>query len=310
MPTSTPADLNNVRFFLEVVDAGSFSAAARRIGLPPSAVSRRMARLEADLGVRLLHRNTRSLQLTDAGHTYLEHARRAIDALEAGHRALDDLQQSPRGRVRLSAPSGFGETLWSLLPTFLGRHPDVRVEIDLSERFVDLVGERFDLALRSTHDTRSDLIGRRFGSSPRQLFASPKYLETRGVPRTVKDLERHDCVILGPRSDRASWTLSTGKVTRKVSVRGRIAVNEARLAALGAANGLGIGLLPRALCLPFIDSGDLRQVLPRVSGGTRSLWLVYPDRRLPGAARALAEFLIRELPRVSPSKVGAVGEPS
>jgi DNA-binding transcriptional LysR family regulator len=295
-------DLNNVRFFLEVVRSGSFSAAARSFALPPSSVSRRMTRLEDDLGARLLQRTTRSLQLTDAGRAYLAHAQRALEALEAGHRALGELQQSVRGRVRLTAPTGFGETLWPILSTFLCTYGDVRLELDLTDRFVDLVGERFDLGLRSTHETSSTLVGRRFSSSPRQLFASPSYVEARAVPRTVKDLERHDCIILGSHAHRAMWSLITGKTRRKVAVRGRIAVNEPRLAARSAAAGLGIALLPRSLCRPFLETGDLRQVLPRVSGGASSLWLVYPDRRLSAAARALADFIVSELPGVMSNK--------
>jgi len=296
MTRGVPTDLNNVRFFLEVVGAGSFSAAARTFALPPSAMSRRMARLEGDLGIRLLQRTTRSLQLTDAGQTYLVHARRALDALEAGQRALGELQEAPRGRVRLSAPSGFADALWPILSSFLSAYPAVRLELDLTDRLVDLVEERFDLAVRSTHDTGSALIGRRFVSSPRQLFASPGYLETHGSPRTVKDLERHDCIVLGARTDRVTWKLEVGKSTRRVSLRARVAVNEARLAARCAASGLGIALLPRSLCRPFLASAELRQVLPRASGGETSVWLVYPDRRLPAAARALAEALARELP--------------
>jgi DNA-binding transcriptional LysR family regulator len=245
MDSLAPGDLNNIRFLIEVVRAGSFSAAARQLQLPPSAVSRRMARLEEDLGVRLLQRTTRSLQVTEVGRTYLEYARRAFEELEAGQRAVGEWQRSPRGRVRLSAPSGFGEVLWSLLPTFLADNPEVRLELELAERYVDLVEERFDLALRSTRDTTSRWVGYRFGSSPRELYASPSYLETRGSPRSVQDLTRHDCIVLGARSDRATWTLRVGKTTRKVTVRGRIAVNEARLAARAAASGFGIALLAR-----------------------------------------------------------------
>lgn len=301
MGQRVPTDLNNIRFFVEVVNAGSFSAAARSSSLPPSTVSRRMARLEDDLGARLLQRTTRSLRLTDAGQTYLAHAQRALDELEVGRRAMGELQASPRGRVRLTAPSGFAEALWSVLPRFLDEHPEVRLELDLTERYVDLVEEGFDLAVRSSHGSTSALVGRRFGASVRQLFANPTYLGRRGLPRSIQDLTRHDCVILGARSDRATWTLGIGAERHKVTVRGRVAVNEARLAARCAASGFGVALLPRALCEEFLASGELRQILPRVTGGQTSLWLVYPDRRLPAAARAVADFLAREL---------AVGLPS
>lgn len=302
MRSHAPSDLNNIRFLLEVVRAGSISAAARELQFPPSAVSRRLAKLEEDLGVKLLQRTTRSLQVTEVGRTYLTHAQRALEELELGQRAIGEWQSSPRGRVRMSAPAGFGEVLWSLLPTFLAANPEVRLELHLAERYVELVEERIDLALRSTYDTNSPWVGYRFGSSPRQLFASPSYLERRGPPRTVNDLVRHDCVILGANSERATWTLQVGKKTRKVAVRGRVAVNEARLAARAAADGFGIALLSRALCRSFLSSGELRPVLPRVNGGDSALWLVYPDRRLRAPVRALADFLRRELPLALPAK--------
>lgn len=293
-------DLNNTRFLVEVVSAGSFSAAARVFGLPASTVSRRIARLEEELGARMFQRTTRSLQLTDVGRTYLQHARRALAELTAGQQAIGALQETPRGRVRLTAPTGFGETLANLLSRFLTAYPDVRVEVTLAERYVDLVEEGFDLAIRSTRDTSSTLIGRRLVGSPRQLFASPSYLELHGVPRSVKDLEHHDCVIFGARSDRALWKIDVGRATRNVVVRGRIAVNEARLAARCAANGHGIVFLPRSLCAPYVHRDELRQVLPRASGGESWLWIVYPNRRLAAAPRTLVEYLARELSALLP----------
>jgi DNA-binding transcriptional LysR family regulator len=296
MGAHSPTDLNDVRFFLDVVATGSFSAAARAARLPPSSVSRRVARLEADLGARLMQRTTRSVRLTDAGRQYLEHAQRAFGELSVGQLRLGELQDAPRGRVRITAPSGFGEALGGLLPRFLGLHPEVRVEVELTERYVDLVTEGFDLAVRSSRATASELIGRRLIGAPRQLFASPSYLDARGTPRTLADLAKHDCVLLG-RTERATWTLTMGKTTRRVPVRGRVAVNEVRFAARCAAQGLGIALLPRTVCDLLVAAGSLRHVLPRADGGVTSLWIVYPDRRLPAAARALADFLVHELPR-------------
>jgi DNA-binding transcriptional LysR family regulator len=293
-------DLNNTRFLVEVVQAGSFSAAARAFQLPPSTVSRRIARLEEQLGARLFQRTTRSLQLTEAGRSYLEHARRALAELTAGQQAIGVLQETPRGRVRLAAPTGFGDLLGDLLSRFLVEFSDVRVDVELGARYVDIIEEDFDLALRASRDSSSTLVGRRLNGSPRQLFASPSYLERRGTPRSVTDLEHHDCVIAGARSDRVTWTLYVGTAMRRVTVRGRVAVNDPPLAARYASKGLGIAFLPRALCVPFIRSGELRQILPRVSGGESSLWLVYPDRRLPAAARALADFLTKELSRILP----------
>jgi DNA-binding transcriptional LysR family regulator len=295
MPPRAQADLNNVRFFLDAVNAGSFSAAARLYELPPSTVSRRIARLETELGVRLFQRTTRALRLTEAGRAYAGHAGRALAELSAAQQAIGELQESPRGRVRISVPAGMGEGVWASLTPFLRDHRDVRVELDLSDRFVDLVGEGFDLAIRSTRDPGQSLIARRLTSGQRQLFANPQYLEARGYPRTVKALADHDCVLLG-HTERATWSLISGAATHKVNVRGRICVNEARMAAQIAASGFGITLLVRSLCEPYLQDGRLVRILPRLTSGETGVWLVYPDRRLAAAARAVAEHLATDLP--------------
>jgi DNA-binding transcriptional LysR family regulator len=297
MKTPEGMDLNNIRYLLEAADSGSFSAAARRFGAPPSLVSRRIARLEEDLGVRLFQRTTRSLTLTDAGHAFLEHARAAMQSLALAHDVLGNLQSLPSGRVRLSAPAGMAEALWSIISRFLARHPGVRVELEFADRYVDLVEERFDLAIRSGAETRSDrLIGRRLVDAPRWLFASPHYLKVHGQPRTVSDLERHVCVVIGARAERVTWSINVGKRSQNVMVGGRVAVNEARLAAKCAADVFGIAFLPLATCAEYLTAGKLQRVLPHASGGERGLWLVYPDRHLPAASRALAEVIVSELP--------------
>ena len=165
------------------------------------------------------------------------------------------------------------------------------------DRYVGLVEERFDLAIRSGSDSRGDkLIGRRLLDSPRILVASPDYLKSRGMPQRVSDLKDHACVILGLRTDRATWQLHIGKQIQNVIVEGRVAVNEATLAAECAADGFGIAFLPIAVCAKHLEAGRLIRVLPRASAGRIGLWLVYPDRRLAAASRALAEFLVKELP--------------
>ncbi len=290
-------DLNNLRYLLEVADSGSFSAAARVFGVPPSLVSRKIARLEKEVGARLFQRTTRSLTLTDAGQTFLGPARAAMQSLSLAHELLVGVEGVASGRVRLSAPAGMTDALWAVISRFLIRHPGIRIEMELADRYVDLVEERFDLAIRSGPENRSDgLIGRRLADAPRCLFASPDYLKLRGHPRTVRDLKNHACVILGSRADRVTWNVHVGKRSYNVIVDGRVAVNEARLAADCAADGFGIAFLPLAVCVRHVAEGTLQRVLPRASGGGIGLWLVYPNRHLPAASRALAEFLVTELP--------------
>ena len=296
MKTPQLTDLNNIRYLLEVADSGSFSAAARLFGVPPSLVSRRIARLEAEVGARLFQRTTRSLTLTDAGQAFLSHARAGMQSFALAHELLEDSEGVLSGRVRMSAPVGTAEGLWPVMSKFLVRHPGIRVEMEFADRYVDLVEERFDMALRSAPENRADkLIGRRIMDAPRRLYASPAYLKSRGTPRTVSELKDHDCVILGSHADRATWKIHIGKRIQNVIVHGCIAVNEAKIAAECAADGFGIAFLPLAVCMKYVNAGKLKPVLPGASAGKTELWLVYPDRHLPAASRALAEFLVKEL---------------
>jgi len=289
---------------IEVVDSGSFSAAARVLGVPPSLVSRRIARLEAELGVRLFQRTTRSLQLTDAGQAFLEHARAGLDSFALAHDVIDGLRGVVAGRIRVSAPLGLADVLWSVVARFLVLNPAVQIELALSDQYVDLIEGRVDLALRAGPERHSDrLIGRRLSAAPRWVVASPAYLEAHGTPAVVEDLKHHDAVILGPRSDRVSWELLVGRQTRSVIVHGRVAVNEARIAADCVADGFGIGFLPLAVCDRHMATGRLQRILPMASGGDLGFWLVYPNRQLPAATRALADFLATDLPASMPNEV-------
>ena len=198
MSTIKSTDLNNIRYLLQVVDSGSFSAAARLMGVPPSLVSRKVARLEEDVGARLFQRTTRSVALTDAGHAFMQHARAGMHSFLLAEELLGDLKGVPTGRVRLSAPAGASQALWATVSGFLRQYPDVTVEIEIADRYVDLVEERFDLAIRSGPTSRfGKLVGRRLVDAPRRLFASPQYLRSHGSPRSVDDLKKHACVILG-----------------------------------------------------------------------------------------------------------------
>jgi DNA-binding transcriptional LysR family regulator len=169
--------------------------------------------------------------------------------------------------------------------------------MECADRYVDLVEERFDLAIRAGSENRGDrLIGRRLLDTPRCLVASPEYLKSHGTPHSVSDLKNHACVILGTRSERVTWQVHIGKQIENVIVQGRIAVNEATLAAECAADGFGVAFLPLVVCAKHLAAGRLMRVLPRAGAGEIGLWLVYPNRHLAAASRALAEFLVKELP--------------
>jgi DNA-binding transcriptional LysR family regulator len=291
------ADLNNIPLMIEVVDSGSFSAAARALGVPPSLVSRKIARLETEVGARLFQRTTRSLILTEAGEIFLAHARTAMQAMVAAGQALSESVGTLAGKIRISAPLGIAEAMWEVVARFMVEHAAVRIEIELGDHYVDLIEERFDLAVRSSPEQRSEkLVGRRLGDAQRCLFASPAYIATRGEPKTVAELKHHDCVILGARADRVTWTLHSAARSDNVVVQGRVSVNEAKLAAQCAVDGFGIAFLPVVLCYLHVDAGRLVKVLPRFDSGDTGLWLVYPDRHLPATTRAFVDFLARELP--------------
>ena len=290
-------DLNNIRFLVEAADRGSFSAAARALGVPPSMVSRKIAKLEEDTGTRLFQRTTRSLRLTDAGQIYIEHVRSAMQSLTLAHALVGESSGVLRGRIRVSAPANAADALWNALSSFLDANPQVRIELELTDRYVDLVQEGFDFAIRAGAEAHGErLIGRRLFDAPRRLFASPKYLKARGVPRTVADLGDHDCVILGARTDRVIWNVHVGKRVHHVVVNGRVAVNEVSLAIRCAVDGFGIAFLSQTLCASHVKSGRLLTVLPTANAGVSGMWLVYPDRHLPPACRALADVLIRNFP--------------
>src|SRR5256712_11627902 len=198
-------DLNRVRLFVRVAEAGSFTGAARLSGLPTSSVSRAVAALERELAVRLIQRTTRRLQLTEAGRVYYESVSRALSGVDGAAAAVSELQDAPRGRVRITAPADLGH--WLLAPSlarFATRYPEVQIEVSLTQRIVDLVHEGFDLALRVGTLADNRLVARALGLVRAGIFAAPRYLKRRGRPRSVAD---HDCVLFRSVSGRAVWEL-------------------------------------------------------------------------------------------------------
>src|SRR5450432_3748982 len=189
-------DLNHVAVFIRVVELESFTAAAKQLGLPKSSVSRTVTRLEEDLGVRLLQRTTRTLHLTEAGHAYYERARVALTGLEEAASAATDMSTVPRGVVRVTAPGDLGVlNLADIVWRFSRAYPLVHIELSLSSRFVDLVAEGFDLAVRAGKLTDSTLIARKIGSDSLGIFAAQSYLKRRGRPKAFSALTEHDCVL-------------------------------------------------------------------------------------------------------------------
>lgn len=279
-------DLNRAATFVRVVESGSFTAAASSLRLPPSSVSRAVAKLEGDLGVVLLERTTRKLALTDAGRAYFERAREAVAGLdEAGAMALDAARE-PQGLVRLAAPPEMSGKLASLLATFLDDHPKLSLDVTFTSRGAELVGTQVDVAIVVGQLDDSSLIVKKLGTTASRLYAAPAYIERRGKPRTVADLARHAAVLF--RGQR-TWDLIGPRGKERVEVSGTLSGDHVSFLHHAVVLGHGIGLLPGFLAE---ESGDaLVPILPSyaASGGVHSL--VHPSRHLPHRVRLVRDFL-------------------
>jgi DNA-binding transcriptional LysR family regulator len=282
-------DLDDLRTFVDVADAGGVSAAARRLGISKSIVSRRLFRLEAELGVQLLARTTRGAALTEAGVTFREHAARVRAEIDA---ALETILPAGdlRGRLRIAAPLSLGPT--HLAPAFAElarRHPLLHVQASYSDRFVDIIGEGFDCAIRVGYLTDSNLIARRVGPLTGTLVASPDYIRERGAPETPEDLLAHQALMQGTEA----WQFMDGDKTISIHPQGRFKADNGTALAAAAVAGLGIAWLPDHLIKGYLDSGALVQVMPRYPVPTAGIFVVRPPGQHPTRkVRALTELLI------------------
>lgn len=299
-----PLDLQDVTAFLAVVDTGSFTAAARRLGLAKSNVSRRVARLEQRLGARLLERTTRRQRMTEVGETYHEHVTQAMQQLDEAARSVSEIQGEPRGRLRLTAPADWNETTGRLVAEFSAQYPHIQVEVDLTQRRVDLVAEGFDVALRAGRLEDSSLIARSVGEGATHLYASPAYLERRGQPRSPAELPEHAFVLFRGRQGEARLQLDgPDGEHQELLVSGVISALDFGFVRHALLHGAGIGLLPDSLGAAELDCGRLRLVLPRYSMGS-SFHVVYPSARfLSPKVRVFVDFcgqwVVAELQRAA-----------
>jgi DNA-binding transcriptional LysR family regulator len=288
-------DLNDVRVLVSVVDSGSFSEAARRLDLPKSSVSRRVARLERALGARLLQRTTRHLHLTDAGQLYYRHCVRVLHELDQAASTINELQGAPRGTLRLSAPNDLDGIVSSLVYKYQALYPDVRVLLDLTTRYVDVVSEGFDLVLRAGVLSDSSLVARRLMRFTFQLFASETYVQRKGMPTTPDELRNHDCLCVGTLRAGATWELHGPGRVERVDVTGPIASNDLSFLRQAVVDGRGIGRLPVRLG-DRLDIGrpGLVRILPDYRGTESGLYAVYPSaERLAPKIRRFVELAVR-----------------
>jgi len=278
--------------FVTVVDQGSFAAAARQLGVPTSTVSRQVSRIEDRLKVRLLHRSTRSLTPTDAGWTYYDRAKQIVLDIQEAEAAVTKLQTVPRGHLRLSAPptSAREDLIETLLPAFMRAYPEVTCELVVASRYVDLVEEGFDLALRGGTLKDSSLVVRTLVTSCIGAVASPAYLDERGRPDTTEQLEGHEFILYRGQEGPSRWPLTTGEW---LTMEGHLITNDMAVVSKAAVAGLGIAVLPLGFVRHELETGMLEQVLVGVIGRRTNLQLVYPSgRHLPAKVRAFIDFAV------------------
>ena len=287
---------NDLVLFARVADEGSFSRAAERLGLPKSTISRRLAALETELGERLLLRTTRKLTVTDFGRAVLDHARHVVDDVAAAASLAQNRQIEPSGRLRVTIPSDFANLLLvSLLAEFVLKYPRIELEIDLSARFVDLIAENVDVAIRmgELHDDAS-LSARKIVVFTGSLYAAPAYVSKRGAPSEPEALMEHDTLrVLGRTGEPLRWILTRGDARWEGIPPGRATVNSPQMLMRMALEGAGIANVGDHFALPYLQRGELVQVLPDWRSPPVSAWAVFPGRRLmPARTRAFIDALV------------------
>ncbi len=290
---------NDLLLFARVADEGSFSRAADRVGLPKSTVSRRIASLESQLGERLLLRTTRKLTITDFGHSVLEHAHQVANEVEAASSLAQHRQVRPSGRLRVSMPGDLANVvLGPLMAQFIADFPDISLEIDLSPRRVDLIGENFDLAIRMGElSDDAFLAARQLAVFSGGLYAAPAYLKQHGTPHAPEELARHQALRLLQRSgDAAVWELTRDGERWSGGPPGRAVINSPELLIRLARLGSGIAAVSHHYAEPFVRSGELAPVLPDWSLPPVTAWAVFPGRRLmPARTRVFIDALQTQL---------------
>ena len=284
--------------FRQVAELGSFAAAGRRLGLSPPAISKNIAELEAHLGARLIHRTTRRMALTEEGRLYLAHVMRGLDALADADQALCSAKTGPSGTLRVAAPMTVGLTrLSTAIPAFLAHYPDLRLDLDLNDRRVDIVRDGFDLAIRGSDQLEdSTLIARQLTVMPHVLCGAPAYFAVHGVPHAPADLSGHSCIRFSLSGHADSWDFVKDGHTERVAVDARYSVSSSLAVRDALRAGTGLSLIPRAYVQDDLHQGRLQAVLQDWHTVDTTLYAVYPSRQhLAPKVRVFLDFLLAQL---------------
>ncbi|MNQ08366.1 HTH-type transcriptional regulator DmlR [compost metagenome] len=285
--------LNDMALFVEVVKAHSFRKAAEAMAMPNSTLSRRISGLEKAIGLRLLNRTTRKIELTEAGQLYFDRCKRIVDEARLAHEQLGEMLAHPSGLLRASLPVDFANIyLAPLIAEFARRYPGISFEFDLTPRQVDLVSEPVDVVIRMGEPADSNLIARKLASLTRRLYASPRYLELNGEPSDPSELVNHECLRL---RKAGKWQLSHSGEVVEVEVGGRFQLNSVGMLRRLATLDLGIALLPEGIAADDLRTGLLQPVLPQWQASPIPVYALTETRLLPAKTQRFIEFLREQL---------------
>jgi len=283
--------MSDLEIFARVVTAGNMSAAGREMGLSPAVVSKRISHLEQRLGARLFQRTTRQLTLTESGQGFYDRVVNILAGIEEAEAYVTRRNTIPRGTLKVTAPTAFGRMhIAPFLSDFLGRYPDINIDLDLSDSFVDIVGSGFDAAIRVAELADSSLVARKLAPNNRVICAAPSYLEKNGAPESLSDLTKHNC--LAPRAQEV-WRLQGPEGSTTIRVHGNIRTNSTEVVREAVVTGLGIALRSTWDVGSELKSGQLKIVLPEYQESPRvAVYAVYPCRQyVPAKLRVFVDFL-------------------
>ncbi|AMG90456.1 LysR family transcriptional regulator [Bordetella bronchiseptica] len=285
--------LNDIALFVEVAKRKNFSHAAEALNIPTSTLSRRVSELERGLGMRLLNRSTRRIDLTEAGALYFERCRHIVEEARVAHEQLQDMAAQPKGRLRISLPTSLAQLfLTDVIPEFRSLYPDIECDFDLSMRPVDPISNPFDLVLRFGQQPDSSLVARQIVLMTQHLYAAPQYLALHGEPRVPADLGHHECLRPSMSDAFSYWVLQSGDKVERVQVSGRLAANNIGMLGRLASQGLGITPLVMSDSMTrAIRQAGLVRVLPDWALTPIPLFALMPSRMVPAKTRAFLDFI-------------------
>jgi len=288
--------LRDMALFVEVAKGKSFTKAGAALGVPNSSLSRRIASLEKAIGLKLLNRTTRRIELTEAGQVYYERCRNIVAEAHAAGEELRELVEQPAGVLKVAMSPDFGMLFAELLfKTFARKYPRIAFDLNLTSRYVDVMSEPVDVAIRMGDVPDARIFARRIAVGTRHLYAAPSYVRERGEPRRPSDLADHDCIVFKPDNADVTWTLSRGSKRHVVQPHGRFTANNMGMAHRLAVLGMGIASIADEHAAAELDAGHLKRVLPAWSPPALPIYAVTSSTLVPTRVRLFIEFLVQNI---------------